>query len=505
MLKSGSEHLEGLRDGRVVYVGKERVSDVTAHPAFRNGVRSLAGIYDLKREQAHKDTLSYEEAGERYSMYYLLPRSTEDLLKRMRAHKLIADKTCGLFGRSPDHVSSFVAGMALQADALDTGNATDRSYAENLRAYYDYARKNDLYISYAVVPAPGARDPNFSGARGDKAPELRVVKEDDDGVVVSGMKLLATGAIFADEVWIGNVQPLAPERRKEAITFAVPINTPGLSLWSRKPLEPTAENEFDNPLSYRFDETDSIVLFDNVKVPWERVFCHDDAVLSREIYYRTPSHCFGNHQANVRFWSKLQLLVGLASEITRVNQSDRIPAVKEQLGRLAALEGMLAGMIYGQCLNHEDLGNGYVSFNRRYMYGALTWCTENYAKIADQIRELMGGGVFMMPANISVMHDDKLREIFENYWSSSAHSAVQRTKVFKLAWDMLGSEFASRHWQYERFYAGPPYVVRDHSYREAPWAAFRERVEGLLSTYDVPADRPSGIMREATSEAAVSA
>jgi 4-hydroxyphenylacetate 3-monooxygenase len=160
--------------------------------------------------------------------------------------------------------------------------------------------------------------------------------------------------------------------------------------------------------------------------------------------------------------------------------------VKAQLGRLAALEGMLAGMIYGQCMNHEDLGNGFVSFNRRYMYGALTWCTENYAKIADQIRELMGGGIFMMPANITVMHDSDLRDTFESYWGSSAHSAVQRMKVFKLAWDMLGSEFASRHWQYERFYAGPPYVVRDHSFREAPWAEFRARVTSLLDSYDVP-------------------
>jgi 4-hydroxyphenylacetate 3-monooxygenase len=174
------------------------------------------------------------------------------------------------------------------------------------------------------------------------------------------------------------------------------------------------------------------------------------------------------------------------SEITRANQTERVPAVREHLGRFAALEAMLAGMIHGQCLNYEDLGNGYVSFNRRYMYGALTWCTENYAKISEQIRELMGGGVFMMPADITVMHDGELRETFENYWSSSSHSAVDRVKVFKLAWDMLGSEFASRHWQYERFYAGPPYVVRDHSFREAPWAEFRARVQTLLNSYGVP-------------------
>jgi 4-hydroxyphenylacetate 3-monooxygenase len=208
----------------------------------------------------------------------------------MNAHKIISDSTYGLFGRSPDHVSSFVTGMVMQAEVLDSGTSNDRSYANNLRAYYRYARDNDLYIAYAVVPAPGARDQSFGGKRGDRAPELRVIDETDGGVVVSGMKLLATGSIFADEVWVGNVQPLAPDRKKEAITFAIPINTPGVTLWSRKPMEPTAASEFDNPLSYRFDETDAIVMFDNVQVPWERVFCHDDPILSRDMYYKTASH-----------------------------------------------------------------------------------------------------------------------------------------------------------------------------------------------------------------------
>lgn len=485
MLKSGKEHLQQLRDGRVVYIGGERVTDVTAHPAFKTGAKSLASIFDLKFDSKHREALTFEEGGEQFSAYYLRPKTQADLLKRMQAHKIIADSTHGLYGRSPDHVSSFVTGMEIQAEVLDSG-PTGHKFANNLREYYKYARKNDLNIAYAVVPAPGARDQSFGGKRGDRTPELRVVSEGDDGVVVSGMKLLATGAVFANEVWVGNVQPLAPDRKKEAITFAIPMNTPGISLWSRKPLEPTASSEFDNPLTYRFDESDAIVMFDNVKVPWERVFCHDDPILSRDMYYKTASHCFGNHQANIRFWSKLRLMVGLASEVARVSQTERIPAVREHLGRFAALEAMIAGMIHGQCQNHETLGNGYVSINRRYMYGALTWCTENYAEIVDKMRELMGGSVFMLPADVSVMNDEGLKSTFDAYWGTETYSATHRLKVFKLAWDMLGSEFASRHWQYERFYAGPPYVVRDHSFREAPWQELRDNVDALMKTYGLP-------------------
>ncbi len=146
-----------------------------------------------------RETLSYEEEGERFSMHFLLPKSRADLVRRTRAHKAIADHSYGLFGRSFDHVASFVAGMMLQADVLDSGAGQGTAFARNLAAYYREARRADGYIAYAVIPAPGTRDPNISGGRElDRSPTVRVVREDDGGVVVSGMKLPATGAVFAN-------------------------------------------------------------------------------------------------------------------------------------------------------------------------------------------------------------------------------------------------------------------------------------------------------------------
>jgi len=500
MLKTGQAHLEALRDGRTVYVGGERVVDVTAHPSFRRAARSIAALYDLKLAPAQRDLLTYEEEGERFAMYYLLPRSRDDLVRRMRAHKAIATATYGLMGRSPDHVASFVAGMALQPEALGGDGRGARSFAQNLLDYYQEARRRDLYIAYAVIPPPGARDTRFSGRVYEGSQTVRVIDEDDQGVTISGMKLLATGAVFADELWVGNVQPVAPDRVAEAITCALPMNTPGLALWSRRSFEPLAECEFDNPLSYRFDESDSVAVFDAVKVPWRRVFCHGNAPLSRDVYIKTPSHSFGNHQANVRFWAKLELLIGLASKLASAGSLDKIPAVRETLGRFAAMEAMLAGMIYGQCMNYEELGNGFVAFNRRYVYGALSWCTENYAEICEKIRELMGSGIFLMPANTSFLSNPELRRQFDDYWSTATCSALDRMKLFRLAWDLLGSEFAARHQQYEKFYAGPSFVVRDHSYRECPWDHFTGIVDGLLGGYGVPepdASRDGGGMRAA--------
>jgi 4-hydroxyphenylacetate 3-monooxygenase len=473
VLKKGSEHLRQLRDGRVVYIGAEKVDDVTTHPAFRNAARSIAAIYDMKADHF------FEEGGEKFSDYFLRAKTKEDLVRRKAIHEKIAKMSHGLLGRSPDHVASFVTGMAMNAPVFGP-------YKDNLLKYYDQMRRGDIYAAYAVVPPQAARNPEFYVKRNLPVPTLRVVREDDDGLVISGMKMLATGAVFANDIWIGNLIPLAPDQLPESVTCAVPVNARGLTLWSRKAFEQHAPNEFDNPLTWRFDETDSMVMCDEVKVPWERVFVHMDAVLARDIYIKTPGHCYGNHQSNVRFHAKMELIVGLASRIAQASGAAEIPAVREVLGRFAALEATLGGMIAGQIQDAEDWPEGYKTFNRRYMYAALNWCTESHSAIIDALRELCGGGVFQMPADISVMKDPKLREQFEAYWQTPQLAALERMKLYKLAWDLIGSEFAGRHLQYEKFYAGASFIIRNHNFREAPWEHFHKVVDDLMGSYDIP-------------------
>jgi 4-hydroxyphenylacetate 3-monooxygenase len=479
MLKTGAQHLASLRDGRTVYIGSERVSDVTTHPAFRNAAHSMAAIYDMKAAPENRDAMSFTEDGDTYSAYFLPPRTREDLEKRSAAHAKIAAVSHGMFGRSPDHVSSFVTGMAMNPAAL-------APFSDNITAYYKHMRENDIYAAYAVIPPQAARNPEFYQRMNRPMPTLRVVSEDADGVVISGMKMLATGAILANEIWIGNLIPLAPDQIAQSITCAVPCNAPGLSLWSRKPMERDAQVEFENPLAHRFDETDCMLLCEDVRVPWSRVFTHNDAIQSRQIYISTPAHCMGNHQSNVRYWTKLQLIVGLASRIAGASGADQVPAVRETLGRLAAQEALLGAVIAGQIQGAESWPEGFKTFNRRYMYAGLNWCTESYSAIIDTLRELCGGGVFQMPADISVMSDPALRDSFETFWNTPQMSAVERMKLFKLAWDLVGSEFAGRHQQYEKFYAGASFIVRGHNFNHAPWDHFHEVVNGLMASYDYP-------------------
>ena len=480
MLKSGRDYLEGLRDGRAIFIGGERVGDVTTHPAFRNAAQSYARLYDARGDPRFRDILTYDEGGERFATYFLRPRTREDLVRRTRCSEVIADLTYGLMGRSPDFVGGYITGAAMQPEVFDGPRF---NFGANVSRFFEYCRRDDVFLSHAVAPPQGTRDKKFYQREAVKVPSLNVVAEDDRGVTIDGMKMLATSAAFSDEIWIGNILPLAAGRESESITCVLRANTPGLSLWSRKPYARYAVSEFDNYLSFHFDESDCVVVCERVHVPWDRVFVHNDIDLSRQIYFRTSAHTLSNHQASVRYAAKMKLLLGLARRITQSMGIDAVPAVADDLGHLAALYGMVKGLIHGQIQDHEDLGNGYVNYNRHYMYSAIYFATQNYDQICAKVRELSGGSVLQMPADISVIDNPQTRSLFEELWWSPGHSALEKFKLFKLAWDLLGSDFAGRHLQYERFYMGPAFVVRSHNSRECRWQEIESYVDQLLASY----------------------
>ena len=296
MLMTGKEYLESIRDGRALYVGRERIADQTKHPAFAGGARTYAALYDLKSDPALRDVMTFSDGDERYSMYYLQPRSQEDLRRRTRAHRKIAEFCFGLMGRTPDAIAGNITGLSMKPEVFDAEPGGNRG---NLLNIYQHMRRDDIFATYALVPPPAARNKDYYQAHGLQQPALRVTAEDDNGVTINGMKMLASGAAYAHEVLIGNVMPLAPDQRKESITCVIPLNLPGLSLWSRRPFNRADTVEFDSPLTYHFDESDCMLVFQDVKVPWEKVIVHDNAGLSRNIYIQTPSHVMANHQCNV--------------------------------------------------------------------------------------------------------------------------------------------------------------------------------------------------------------
>jgi 4-hydroxyphenylacetate 3-monooxygenase len=484
MLRSGADYLNGLRDGRKIYLGGELVKDVTTHPAFRNSAKSFAEMFDRKRAAEEIDAMSFVEDGERYPIWFLQPKNKNDLRRRREGHQRLARWSYGLLGRSPDHVASFIAGLAMQP-ALFEGNR--KGFGDNLLRYYQYLRTNDLFASYVVVAPQGSRNPDLYNREVKNAPALRVTQETDSGIVLNGMKMLGTAAVFSDITWVGNLLPLAPDQKPQAVTCALPTNAPGLSIWPRKSYERHANGPIDSPFSSRFDESDAIVVFENVKVPWEHVFLLDDVQLSRDIYFRTPSHIMGNHQALVRFHEKLRFILGIAYKAAELNDVLQVPAVRETLSKLAAAEAGFGAMIAGSIENAESIPEGFSHINRRDLYAALLWCTNNYAATAETVRELLGAGPFQLPADSTFFSDPDLRTQFDTYWGGPKGTAEERLRFMKLAWDYLGSELAGRHGQYEKFYAGPQFVHAFYNFGNCPWGNLKASVENVMRELPIPA------------------
>jgi 4-hydroxyphenylacetate 3-monooxygenase len=480
MILTGKEYLESIQDGRALYVGGERIDNQVTHPAFAGGARTYAAWFDLKADPALRDLMTYEEDGERYSAHWLRPRQQEDLRRRSRAHRRLSEFHFGLMGRTPDAVAGNITGLAMNPAAFE---GQPGGSASALLSNWDRMRRQDVFATYAIVPPQSARNRDYYGSKGLMQPALRVTAEDDAGVTLNGLKMLATGAAYAHEVLIGNVMPLGPDQRKEAITCIIPLNLQGLSLWSRPPLNRAGMNPFDSPLTTHFDESDCMLVFKDVKVPWERVLVHDNPALSREIYIQTPAHVLANHQSTVRFGTKLRFLLAIASLVTRTTGARAIPAVQETLGRLAALEAGFNGLVDGQVEGYQPAGDDYVLFNRRSLYAGLNWALEVHSPTIDTIRELMGGAHFQFPASISVLDDPELGTTFTELWSAGETGAVERMKLFKLAWDLIGSEHASRAASYEKLFVGPAFAVRNYNFLYTPWDDLHSTVEQWMAGY----------------------
>ena len=290
------------------------MADVTEHSAFRAAVRSIAHLYDLAAAPEHRDVMTFPSpaTGAPVNTCFLMPRTPEDLAARRRAHRLWAEATFGLMGRSPDHVPGFITGFALRPDLFaQEGAALRRARGAVPRLPARPRPLRELRDHPAHVdrskPAHGQDDPTVYAG---------VVEERSDGIVVSGAQMLGTGAAIANEIFVSCINPLQPGRRELRDLLRRPRRiAPGLRMIVRRPYAETAPSVYDYPLSSRFDETDALVIFDRVFVPWERVFVYRNVALTRAQFYETPAHLLGNLQAQIRFAAKAQFLAGLALRI----------------------------------------------------------------------------------------------------------------------------------------------------------------------------------------------
>lgn len=486
MIKTGNQHIAMLRDGREVYLDGKRVTDVTRHPAFRNSIRSYANLYDFQAQPSNIDKMTFQPAGtdRRVSRIWELPTSYNELVERRQMLEAWTELHYGFMGRSPDHVASCISGMYMGIDVFEQA---DPARAGALRDYYRYARDNDLFLTYVIVN-PQANQSKSAHEQEDKYLAVGIVDQDAEGITVRGAKMLATSGIMANEVFCSCIQPLREGDEMYALSFAVPMNTKGLKVMSRKSYEANATSVFDNPLASRFDENDAVLYFDDVKVPWERIFVAGDVGLCAKQFHATPAHVYQNYQCQVRLMVKLRFLVGLAHRITEINGTNSFPQVREMLGQLAAEAGMVEAWVYGMEAKGQVGKHGYFVPDRSMLYGSQVVTQQLYGKVLATLRELAGGGMIMLPSSIEDFANPSLAGIIAKTQKSPVCSPEERVKFFKLAWDAVGSEFASRHNQYEMFYAGATFVTKGHAYRTYDWQNASSLVDNMLGSYSLESE-----------------
>jgi 4-hydroxyphenylacetate 3-monooxygenase len=476
-MKDGAAHLQSLRDGRAVFIDGRRVADVTTDPAFAGAVASGAGLYDYQAR--HAEAMTFElPGGTRSGLAWMQPRNHAELVQRRRAMERIAEQSCGMMGRSPDHVAStFVGFMA----GLHVWRDYDAKRADALAAYFAEARAKDHWLGYVIInpQADKARQAKDQPGRDLVA---QVVDEDAQGITIRGAKMLATAGVMANEIMISGIVALMPGDEPYAFTAITPMASRGLKLTSRRSYEAAASSVFDYPLSARFDENDAVVFFDDVKIPWERVFVHRDLRMMQAQWHETRAHVMQNYQCIVRLSVKLRFLLGLAHKVAETNGILGFPQTRETLGLLAAKASAIEGLVIAMEAAGEDFRGTFVP-DRRLLVTAQVLAQTTYPEFIEAIRGLSGGGLIMVPSSSADFDGGEVEQMIRASQRSPVTDSEGRVKLMKLVWDAIGSEFGSRHLQYEMFYSGPQFAIRGNSYRFHDWGGPKAMVEEFMDSY----------------------
>ncbi|MGE0824021.1 MAG: 4-hydroxyphenylacetate 3-hydroxylase family protein [Candidatus Binatia bacterium] len=470
-IRTGTEFIESLRDERTIYVNGERLADVTTYPPFQGIIATLGSLYDLNHQRQAELTFASPADGAPVALSFLLADTLEQVEQRLRAEEIRAEYTFGLMGRLPDFCNAYVTDLATAAEYL---SQREPGFGQNALRYWQECRDGDLCLTHTLA------DPQIDRSKGPAAQSepfltLRVVRETDGGVLVRGAKMLSTLAPFANELYVGPFMARAPGEEDYALAFALPCATPGLKFICREPYD-AGRSHFDRPVSSRFDEEDALAIFDNVLVPWERMFIYRDIAIFNTASHHTPG--FRMLQALVRGMVKLKLFAGLAFHIADAIGRSNAAHVQAQLGELVANVGMMEALIHAGAQSAAS-GKHHALYQQSLAGALMILMPQFQLRAVQAIKELSGSGMIMTPTEKDFANPE-IADYLNTYLQGKGVSAKHRVQLFKLAWDLIGDQFGSRQAQYEYFYAGDPYVNRTRFYHSPVVQQYKALVAELL-------------------------
>jgi 4-hydroxyphenylacetate 3-monooxygenase len=479
---TGEEYIESLRDGREVYIYGEKVADVTTHPAFQNSVRTTARLYDSLHDPARQNVVTAPTDtgnGGFTHPFFRTPRSVADLYKDRDAIAEWARMTYGWMGRSPDYKAAFLGTLGANSDFY-------APFAENARHWYTESQEKVLYWNHAIINPPVDRDRPPDEVRDVF---MHVEEERDDGLIVSGAKVVATGSAITHYNFIAHYG-LPIKKREFALVCTVPMGVPGMKLICRQSYAASATSPFDYPLSSRFDENDTIFILDKVKIPWENVFIYGDAEKASTFFPGSGFlHRFTFHGVT-RLAVKLDFIAGLLLKGVAATGVKDFRGIQSRVGEVIGWRNLFWALSDAMAATPDEWIDGAVLPHLDYGLTYRWFMTIGYPRVREIIMQDLGSALIYLPSHVDDFKSPEIRPYLDQYVRGSGGvAAVERVKLMKLIWDSIGTEFGGRHELYERNYSGNHENVRAELLFSAQQSGLTDAMTGFaeqcMAEYDL--------------------
>lgn len=474
-IRRGKEYLESLKDGRRLWLMGQQVEDVTTHPALAGSAHSVASVYDLQHDPTYQDLLTMPSpmTGERVSLAYLLPRSVDDLARQRRMYESLVRRAGGVAARLPQHLATVVIGLY---DVRDLLGEVDPAFAAHVTDYVDYCREHDLSIATIFS------DPLHHRSHPTTDQEhLRVVERRPDGLIVRGARGVGTQAPYANEL-LCLTSPRPNLKAEEVVFFATPVDAEGLHLVCRQPLTPP--NPEDHPLSPYWDEMDAIVVFNDVFIPWERVFYlrrSHPADLAFEGQVFQGAIGLGPWYVLVRMAVKAEVLLGICAAITEALGTATQPLVQTALADATVYLETLRALIQTAEAHPVPSASGLALPNPTTALAGRICAIEHYPRLLQIIRELCGSGLLMAPGQAD-LHHPEIGPHLHRYVVGKDKGRPEYFRLLKLAWEYACDAFGSRQLLFEMYNVGSLATNKQRlasAYDTRPFVALAKELAGI--------------------------
>lgn len=484
MIRTGTEYRESIRDGREVFVNGERVADVGSHPAFRPLVEMRARMHDMAHDPASRDVMTVTRNGETQALLNALPFTQADWWAKRRATDAVLDMAGGIVTRIGDET---VGEMWSLHDCADALAELDPQFAPNIRRHVERVLTCDLFhVSGNAGPTPDGSDM-----------ALHVVRETDAGVVVRGAKY-ETAAAYANQAFIKPTLSGWGEAAQSdsAIGFIGDMAAPGLKFLCRDSFARPASAE-DFPLSSRCDEVDTLLIFDDVLVPWENVIFHRQARAAMQV--RATLHRYSAFAFMQRSLRMADMLIGVALLAVRQRGLDRQQTVQEKLTRLALYRESIHAHLTAAIALAERSPAGLMMPNQSLLYAGRMHATGQLPAMMQHTRELCGAQIALMPETAAFQAPDTAPWL-ERCYADDDWTAEDRRRLMAFARDLLNSDYAGHRLTFQLFAEGPPYAQLAAVYRNFDWEGPMTLVKDCAGL----SDRAAGADRLVPGDSAVS-